>query len=88
MCCSGYRAPEYVKHGEISGKTDVYSFDIVVLEIMSGKKNSHFSSQGNLKYLLGYVSSKLRISSNNLVSEIFNTSPCTCEIIKPVYLLL
>lgn len=33
----GYADPEYVATGVISEKTDVYSFGIVLLEIISGK---------------------------------------------------
>ncbi|XP_076954145.1 cysteine-rich receptor-like protein kinase 44 [Bidens hawaiensis] len=35
---SGYVAPEYAIHGQLSEKVDTYSFGIVVLEIISGKK--------------------------------------------------
>ncbi|KAH6791927.1 hypothetical protein C2S52_002404 [Perilla frutescens var. hirtella] len=35
----GYISPEYAAHGRISEKTDVYSFGVLVLEIMIGKKN-------------------------------------------------
>ncbi|XP_030516149.2 cysteine-rich receptor-like protein kinase 44 [Rhodamnia argentea] len=51
----GYMAPEYVRHGEISVKTDVYSFGVVALEIISGKKNSYFSSSGISEHLLSYA---------------------------------
>uniref|UniRef100_A0A803NE47 Uncharacterized protein n=1 Tax=Chenopodium quinoa TaxID=63459 RepID=A0A803NE47_CHEQI len=36
----GYMAPEYAMHGQFSVKTDVYSFGVLVLEIVSGKKVS------------------------------------------------
>ncbi|XP_018462442.2 cysteine-rich receptor-like protein kinase 27 isoform X1 [Raphanus sativus] len=36
----GYMAPEYAMHGRFSVKTDVYSFGVLVLEIISGKRNS------------------------------------------------
>nr|GEY80020.1 cysteine-rich receptor-like protein kinase 2 [Tanacetum cinerariifolium] len=35
---SGYVAPEYAHHGQLSEKVDTYSFGIVVLEIISGKR--------------------------------------------------
>lgn len=38
----GYMAPEYILNGQFSVRTDVYSFGILVLEIISGKKNSDF----------------------------------------------
>ncbi|XP_024963695.1 cysteine-rich receptor-like protein kinase 2 [Cynara cardunculus var. scolymus] len=34
----GYTAPEYAIHGQLSEKADTYSFGIVVLEIISGKR--------------------------------------------------
>uniref|UniRef100_A0A1J3H8G4 Cysteine-rich receptor-like protein kinase 10 n=1 Tax=Noccaea caerulescens TaxID=107243 RepID=A0A1J3H8G4_NOCCA len=40
---NGYMAPEYVMHGVLSVKADVFSFGVVVLEIISGQKNSSFS---------------------------------------------
>ena len=33
-----YIAPEYAIHGQLSEKVDTYSFGIVVLEIISGKR--------------------------------------------------
>lgn len=39
---NGYMAPEYLMHGDLSTKADVFSFGVVVLEIVSGCKNSAF----------------------------------------------
>nr|XP_043639740.1 putative receptor-like protein kinase At4g00960 isoform X2 [Erigeron canadensis] len=39
---NGYMAPEYVLHGNLSVKADVYSYGVVVLELISGQKNSTF----------------------------------------------
>jgi serine/threonine protein kinase len=39
---NGYMAPEYLMHGDLSTKADVFSFGVVVLEIVSGRKNSAF----------------------------------------------
>ncbi|KAG5529768.1 hypothetical protein RHGRI_030224 [Rhododendron griersonianum] len=36
----GYTAPEYAIHGQLTEKVDTYSFGIVVLEIISGRKCS------------------------------------------------
>ncbi|KAF7154467.1 hypothetical protein RHSIM_Rhsim01G0039400 [Rhododendron simsii] len=38
--CSGYVPPEYVKRGIYSTKYDVYSFGVLLLQIISGKKNT------------------------------------------------
>ncbi|KAK7269966.1 hypothetical protein RIF29_22791 [Crotalaria pallida] len=36
----GYMAPEYALHGQFSVKSDVFSFGVLVLEIVCGTKNS------------------------------------------------
>ncbi|KAH6812868.1 hypothetical protein C2S51_021886 [Perilla frutescens var. frutescens] len=36
----GYTAPEYAIHGHLSEKVDIYSFGIVILEVISGRKCS------------------------------------------------
>ncbi|KAL2233052.1 UNVERIFIED_CONTAM: Cysteine-rich receptor-like protein kinase 29 [Sesamum indicum] len=43
----GYMAPEYANHGRISVKTDVFSFGVLVLEIVSGRKNNSFRDGEN-----------------------------------------
>ncbi|XAR63656.1 Non-specific protein-tyrosine kinase [Bertholletia excelsa] len=40
---NGYMAPEYIMHGQLSVKADVFSFGVVVLELISGHKNSTFA---------------------------------------------
>lgn len=37
---NGYMAPEYVMHGHLSAKADVFSFGVLVLELISGQRNS------------------------------------------------
>ncbi|XP_028807623.1 cysteine-rich receptor-like protein kinase 7 [Neltuma alba] len=39
MYNSGYMAPEYAIHGQFSVKSDVFSFGVLLLEIVSGMKN-------------------------------------------------
>nr|CAD1826471.1 unnamed protein product [Ananas comosus var. bracteatus] len=39
---NGYMAPEYLMHGALSTKADVFSFGVLLLELVSGRKNSSF----------------------------------------------
>lgn len=48
-------APEYVMHGVLSVKADVFSFGVVVLELISGQKNSSFSMRHPDQTLLDWV---------------------------------
>ncbi|KAI3516986.1 hypothetical protein L1887_16187 [Cichorium endivia] len=51
----GYISPEYAVHGRFSVKSDVFSFGVIVLEIVSGKKNRGFSHEGHSDNLLGHA---------------------------------
>ncbi|KAM3193196.1 hypothetical protein ACQJBY_070025 [Aegilops geniculata] len=44
---SGYIAPEYASRGVYSMKTDVFSFGVLVLVIISGRKNTILNKQGD-----------------------------------------
>ena len=54
--CSGYLSPEYIINGAYSTKSDVFSFGVLVLEIVSGKRNRGFSHQDDYVSLLAQVS--------------------------------
>ncbi|CAI0423030.1 unnamed protein product, partial [Linum tenue] len=52
----GYMSPEYALHGVVSTKTNVFSFGILLLEIVSGKKNNGFyDPDEKLSTLAGYT---------------------------------
>ncbi|KAJ0103296.1 hypothetical protein Patl1_04458 [Pistacia atlantica] len=50
----GYMSPEYALEGLFSIKSDVFSFGVLLLEIVSGKKNTGFYQTDSLN-LLGYM---------------------------------
>uniref|UniRef100_A0A0D9XTW0 Protein kinase domain-containing protein n=1 Tax=Leersia perrieri TaxID=77586 RepID=A0A0D9XTW0_9ORYZ len=52
---TGYMAPEYASEGLFSVKSDIFSFGVLILEIVSGKRNSGFHRCGNFFTLLGYA---------------------------------
>lgn len=39
----GYMAPEYVVRGKLTEKADVYSFGVLVIEVICGKRNNSFT---------------------------------------------
>lgn len=63
MICffSGYMAPEYASEGLFSVKSDVFSFGVLTLEIVSGKRNPGFHQYGDFLNLLGYVSALMHV---------------------------
>ncbi|KAK7252218.1 hypothetical protein RIF29_36019 [Crotalaria pallida] len=61
----GYMSPEYAMDGIFSMKSDVFSFGVLVLEIISGKKNRGFYYANKELNLLGH-SWKLWIEGNAL----------------------
>ncbi|XP_052301291.1 G-type lectin S-receptor-like serine/threonine-protein kinase RKS1 isoform X22 [Populus trichocarpa] len=51
----GYMSPEYAVFGNFSVKSDVFSFGVMLLEIVSGKKNNRFYQRNPPLTLIGYV---------------------------------
>ncbi|KAJ4976736.1 hypothetical protein NE237_001842 [Protea cynaroides] len=45
-------APEYLMRGHVSVKIDVFSFGILLLEIVSGQRNNDFDQLGGIEGLL------------------------------------
>jgi serine/threonine protein kinase len=86
----GYMSPEYAMYGQFSMKSDVYSFGVLVLEIISGMKNSSLyqmdESVGNL------VTYTWRLWSNGSPSELvdpsFGDNYQTSEITRCIHIAL
>ena len=55
-------SPEYIMNGHFSTKSDVFSFGVLVLEIISGKKNWGFQHPDHNLNLLGHVSNQIYAS--------------------------
>ncbi|KAK7312943.1 hypothetical protein VNO77_37212 [Canavalia gladiata] len=51
----GYMPPEYAVHGSFSVKSDVFSFGVIVLEMISGRKNRGFCDPHHHLNLLGHA---------------------------------
>ncbi|KAL5579081.1 hypothetical protein UlMin_011523 [Ulmus minor] len=67
----GYMAPEYAMHGQFSVKSDVFSFGVLLLEIVSGQKNNGFRHGKHVEDLLSYAWRNWREgTSSNLVDPL------------------
>ncbi|KAK4258886.1 hypothetical protein QN277_005285 [Acacia crassicarpa] len=51
----GYMSPEYAMHGQFSIKSDVFSFGVLLLEIITGKKNTDLYQSPQANDLLSYA---------------------------------
>ncbi|XP_071706846.1 cysteine-rich receptor-like protein kinase 10 [Rutidosis leptorrhynchoides] len=51
----GYMAPEYAMHGQFSVKSDVFSYGVLVLEMVTGQKNQSFRNGENVEDLLSFA---------------------------------
>ncbi|WJZ96247.1 hypothetical protein VitviT2T_014949 [Vitis vinifera] len=51
----GYMSPEYAMEGRFSEKSDVFSFGVLLLEIVSGRRNTSFQYDDQYMSLLGYA---------------------------------
>jgi hypothetical protein len=61
-------APEYAMAGLFSVKFDVFSFGVLILEVIYGKRNGDFFLSEHMQSLLLYVSFLYHISSTNRYS--------------------
>ncbi|GLT64232.1 hypothetical protein SLA2020_367380 [Shorea laevis] len=82
----GYMAPEYAMHGHFSIKSDVFSFGVLVLEMVSGQKNSYFRIGENLEDLLSYAWRNWREgTASNLIDPTLRVSS-TSEIMRCIHI--
>lgn len=58
----GYLSPEYASFGQVSEKADVFSFGILVLEVISGRKNINLRLPAEQRYILEWVSYWLSVA--------------------------
>ncbi|KAL3511315.1 hypothetical protein ACH5RR_030716 [Cinchona calisaya] len=65
----GYMAPEYLAHGQLTEKADVYSFGVLLLEIVSARQNNRSK---NTEYSDSLVTITWRYFLQRKVEELFD----------------
>ncbi|KAG6727356.1 pollen receptor-like kinase 4 [Carya illinoinensis] len=66
-----YKSPEYAKHGRITKKTDVWSFGILILEILTGRFPENYIMQAHDRNadLAGWVNAMIKEKKTNEVFD-------------------
>ncbi|KAK1368437.1 Cysteine-rich RLK 10 [Heracleum sosnowskyi] len=83
----GYMSPEYAMHGDYSVRSDVFSFGVLLLEIISGKRNSSFYQSNNAGDLLCYAWRLWRDGTPlELVDPVLSYSYSRNEVIRCIYI--
>ncbi|KAJ0791286.1 putative protein kinase RLK-Pelle-DLSV family [Helianthus annuus] len=84
----GYMPPEYVMHGQFSVKSDVFSFGVLMLEIITGQKNQHFMIKDKTELLLSYAWKSWRYgtTSDMIDPALLVDSSSLQEIIRTIHI--
>ncbi|XP_062109357.1 G-type lectin S-receptor-like serine/threonine-protein kinase SD1-1 isoform X2 [Humulus lupulus] len=86
----GYMAPEYAIDGQFSVKSDVFSFGILILEIVSGKRNKGFYNPSDNINLIGQAWNLWKEGrSLELIDECYCVESCVLsEVLRCIHVAL
>ncbi|KAB1222982.1 Cysteine-rich receptor-like protein kinase 29 [Morella rubra] len=79
-------ALEYAMHGHFSVKFDVFSYGVLVLEIVCGQKNCYFSSGENMEDLLSYAWKNWREGTASSMIDPALRASSTAEIMRCIHI--
>ncbi|KAB1201232.1 Cysteine-rich receptor-like protein kinase 25 [Morella rubra] len=82
----GYMAPEYAMHGRFSVKSDVFSYGVLVLEIVCGQKNCYFRAGENMEDLLSYAWKNWREGTASSMIDPALRASSTAEIMRCIHI--
>ncbi|KAL5730998.1 non-specific serine/threonine protein kinase [Ranunculus cassubicifolius] len=82
-------APEYTMRGQFSVKSDVFSFGVLVLEIISGRRNNSLHTSGNSEGLLTYAWRHWEEGTpNELLEPILGQHYSSSEVMRCIHMAL
>ncbi|KAF9672467.1 hypothetical protein SADUNF_Sadunf11G0044700 [Salix dunnii] len=82
---SGYMAPEYAVQGHFSVKLDVFSFGMLILEIMTGKKIG-FHNGDHMEHLLSHAWRNWREGTAQAIIDPVLSSGSTTEMMRCIHI--
>ncbi|XP_039158875.1 G-type lectin S-receptor-like serine/threonine-protein kinase At4g27290 [Eucalyptus grandis] len=83
----GYMSPEYVLDGVFSTKSDVFSYGVLVLEIVSGKRNRGFHHPDHHHNLLGHAWRLFTEGKSvQLLDKLVQNSCSTSEALRSIHI--
>ncbi|XP_019458282.1 PREDICTED: G-type lectin S-receptor-like serine/threonine-protein kinase CES101 isoform X1 [Lupinus angustifolius] len=83
----GYMSPEYAMNGVVSIKTDVFSFGVLLLEILSGTKNNSRYHPDRPLNLIGYAWQLWNEGrAPDLIDPAFNESSNENEVVRCIHI--
>ncbi|XP_031500696.1 cysteine-rich receptor-like protein kinase 44 [Nymphaea colorata] len=83
----GYMAPEYVSEGRFSVKSDVFSFGVLMLEIVTARKNTSAAPSEDARNLLTYAWTLWRKRrAMELIDEAMGQSCETSEALRCIHI--
>ncbi|XP_022142138.1 putative receptor-like protein kinase At4g00960 isoform X3 [Momordica charantia] len=82
----GYMAPEYAYHGQFSSKSDVFSFGVLILEIISGQTVHSFDKGGENENLLSFAWKNWKAGTPENVIDMISSSSSSIEMIRCIHI--
>ncbi|KAD7117327.1 hypothetical protein E3N88_04595 [Mikania micrantha] len=84
----GYMAPEYAMHGQFSVKSDVFSYGVLLLEMVTGQKNQRFQNGESIEDFLSFAWKSWKNGTTaNIIDPILKTgSGSLRDIIRSVHI--
>ncbi|KAJ0434706.1 putative protein kinase RLK-Pelle-DLSV family [Helianthus annuus] len=84
----GYMAPEYAMHGQFSVKSDVFSYGVLLLEMVTGQKIHGFQNRDGVEDLLSFAWKKWRNgTATDIIDPTLKRGTCSLrDIIRSIHI--